>query len=764
MFQRTKALCMAGASIAAITMGQTAWAQDGGEEEIVVTARRVEERLQDTPLSVTVLNATALEDAQIVSTVDLDQVTPSLQFAPVAPLSGNNSAAQVFIRGIGQTDPTAGVDPGVGIYIDDVYMGSAVGGVMDFRDIANVQVLRGPQGTLFGRNTIGGAILLTSRAPGTEFGGTARLGIGTDNLREALFALDVPLADNVLTRWTYGVRQRDGYVTRPFDGVDLGDDNSYTVTGKVVIEPAPAWRIEFRGDYTSEDENGTPLVFAAITETARFPAVQSVAAGCPGATAAPFTAPPNFVPMIDDPRCANDFWNDGPFIANGTFPVRSTLENWGLGMTVDFELNDRWSFRSISSYRDLSWEGNRDADNTPLTILHTEYVSDGWQASQEFQLTYDSDPLSVVSGVYYFKSRTEDLLGATLGAVPGGTTDRNDNIITNENWAIFSQATFDFTDRLSASAGLRYTEETKSSLPGQYNIGNPANVYVLAQTFEADFSALTGSASLQYRFSDAVMAYASWSQGFKSGGFNSRFNAPVPADPATGSPALTPPSFDPETAESWEIGLKLDPTSDLRINLAAFDTTYEDIQLTYRFGVAPYIFNAGVATIQGFEAEFDWTPTDNLTFDANFSYLDDQFEEIAAVTFGGVPPTSVPVTFASQLPYVPEWQGSAALEYVAHLWSDFSISARGEIVYTGAQFFDTGNTVEIAQTDDITTYNLGFVFERESQPWQVRLSFRNITDEVYPIAGNSSLSTGAGYAEVAYNRGSEATLSVSTSF
>jgi iron complex outermembrane receptor protein len=744
-----------------MVMGQSAWAQEDSGDEIVVTARRVEERLQDTPLSVTVVNAAALEDSQIASTVDLDQITPSLQFAPIAPLSGNNSAAQVFIRGIGQTDPTAGVDPGVGIYIDDVYMGSAVGGVMDFRDIESVQVLRGPQGTLFGRNTVGGAILLTSRDPGREFAGSARVGVGSDNLREAQFALDVPISENMLTRWTYGIRQRDGYVRRAIDGTDLGNENSYTLTGKVVITPSNAWRFEFHGDYTNADEHGTPLVFAAIREQAAFPAIQSVAAGCPGADGPP---PPFNVPMIDDPRCANDFWNDGPFVANGTFPVQSLLENWGLGMTVDVTLNDKWSFRSISAYRNLAWDGNRDADNTPFTILHTEYHSDGYQASQEFQLTYDSDPLSIVSGLYFFKSNTVDLLTATLGSVPGGTSDLNDNIITNSNWAAFTQATYDITDALSVSAGLRFTEETKSSLPRQWNIANPANVYVLHQTFSRDFNATTGSASIQYRWSPEVMTYASWAQGFKSGGFNSRFNAPVPADPASGNPALHPPSFEPENAESYEIGAKLDPVRGLRVNLAAFDTSYQDIQLTYRFGVAPYIFNAGVATIRGFEGEVHYSPSADWLFDANFSYLDDQFDKIRPVTYAGSPPSSVPVTLNSQLPYVPEWQGSAALEYAAHLWADMRLRTRGEVVYTGAQFFDTGNPVEIAQNDDITTYNLSFLLERQSQPWQLRLGIKNLTDEIFPIAGNSSLPTGSGYAEIAYNRGREVSLAISTDF
>src|SRR5690606_15707591 len=152
------------------------------------TERRREENLQDTPVAVTVLNVEALEERQIVATTDLDKVAPNLQFHSYGTLTGNNSAAQVFIRGVGQTDATPAVDPGVGVYIDDVYMGRSVGGALDFRDIANVQILRGPQGTLFGRNTIGGAVLLTTNAPGA--GNSLRLGLGDDGLRELFAAFD----------------------------------------------------------------------------------------------------------------------------------------------------------------------------------------------------------------------------------------------------------------------------------------------------------------------------------------------------------------------------------------------------------------------------------------------------------------------------------------------------------------------------------------------------------------------------------------------
>ncbi len=261
--------------------GQAQQQATQGLEEIIVTARKVEENLQETPIAITALSGSALEDRQIFNTDVLDQVVPNLQFANNAPLAGNNSSSQVFIRGIGQTDPTSTVDPGVGMYIDDVYIGNAVGGTMALRDIANVQVLRGPQGTLFGRNTIGGAILLSTTDPGDEFGGKVRVGTGTDSLMDGFIALDAPFSNSLKARFSFGIRQQDGYVERT-DGTDLGDTDTFTGMTKWIWSPSDSVRVTFAGDYTKSDENGSPLVFAAINETATFPRVSSLGCGMSG--------------------------------------------------------------------------------------------------------------------------------------------------------------------------------------------------------------------------------------------------------------------------------------------------------------------------------------------------------------------------------------------------------------------------------------------------------------------------------------------------
>src|SRR4030095_9232063 len=204
---------------------------------------------------------------------------------------------------------------GVGMYIDDVYIGNAVGGSMTLRDIANVQVLRGPQGTLFGRNTIGGAILLSTTDPGDELGGKVRVGTGTDSLMDGFIALDAPLSNTLKTRFSFGIRQQDGYVERT-DGTDLGDTDTFTGMTKWLWTPSDSVRVAFAGASTKPDKNGTPLVFAAMTETAAFPRTSSLEAGCPGLSdgAVPPPGLPDqpSVPMIQDDRCANDLQARGP--------------------------------------------------------------------------------------------------------------------------------------------------------------------------------------------------------------------------------------------------------------------------------------------------------------------------------------------------------------------------------------------------------------------------------------------------------------------
>ncbi|WP_321396110.1 TonB-dependent receptor [Emcibacter sp.] len=717
-------------------------------EEITVTARKVEENLQETPIAISAFTGEGLERRQIFRTDDLDNVTPNLQFSNNAPLAGNNNSSQVFIRGIGQTDPTSTVDPGVGIYIDDVYMGQSVGGTMDFRDIAGIQILRGPQGTLFGRNTIGGAILINTQDPGDEFGGTFKGGVGSDNLRELSLAVDVPLGENVKSRFTYGTRIQDGYVIRVSDGIDLGDKNSYTTTGKIVFTPSDDLEIKLQFDYTKADENGSPLVFAEANEDAVFMRAASAAGGCPGYTV--WTSGP--VPMIDNDFCANDFQNKGPFANNGTNPLKSILENWGTSLHLAYDVSESLTLKSITSYRNLDWEGIRDADNTPLPILHTSYVSDGEQFSQEFQVLYTSDRLTGVTGLYYYEEKIDDIVTVTLSPppFPTGTLDSDNNLTENDNWAIFSQWSYDITDQLTATLGARYTDETKTSTPDQFSYENPDDKYLDVMPYSQSFDAFTINANISYRWNENVMTYVSYSEGFKSGGWNSHFNTNFneTADQLALLDLIH--AFGEETAKNYEIGFKADLLNNtLRLNGAIFSTDYTDLQLVYRAYVAPFLTNAGKASNDGAELELTWLPADNLVIDAGISYLDATIDEVVAFDH---PNVSGSIEAGNRLPFAPEWQANIGIGYTFEPeGSDLTWAPRVDLSYQGKTYFDALNTEEIAQ-DGRTIVNASITLEPSDVTWKFVFGVNNLTDELYPIAGNSSLGTSSGYAEIAYAR------------
>jgi iron complex outermembrane recepter protein len=736
----------------------------GALEEVIVTARRVEENLQDTPLAVSAFTGDALTERQVFETTELDQVVPNLQFADNAPLAGNNSSSQVFIRGIGQTDPTSTVDPGVGLYLDNVYIGNAVGGTMALRDIASIQVLRGPQGTLFGRNTIGGAILLTTAQPGDEFGGTFRGGFGTDSLIDAFAAIDAPFSDTVKSRFSLGLRQQDGYVMRS-DGIDLGDTDAWTAAAKFVVEPSDGFRATFALDHTEADEHGTPLVFAAITETATFPRVASLDAGCPGLTdgAVPPPGLPDqpAVPMIPDNRCANDLQGRGPYSNNGTFPLASNLENSGYAFNLAWDWTDALVFESITSYRSLDWSGVRDADNTPLPILHTSYDVDASQWSQELQLTLRRDALTGVVGLYYFEQESDDIVTVELNPPPPGIQrDSDNNAVDNDSWAVFTQWTYDFNNRWSVTGGGRYTEETKRAFPDQFDLANPAAKQVPAQWYEDTFSDFTPSASLAYRWSPQGMFYVGYAQGFKGGGWNSHFNAPLTAPQQA---ALHP--FRPEEAETFEVGAKLDLADNtLRLNAALFTSDYTDMQLTYRgpapAGVAPFVTNAGKTSIDGAELEVTWAPTASLMFDASVGVLDATIDRLDVIPFAVLPAELLP---GNALPFSPDRQAHVGVAYDARA-GDLTVTPRIDVAYTDTQFFDATNTREIAQLDDVTVVNASVVLAPSAGNWRLTIGVNNATDELYPVAGNSSLTTGSGYAEIAYARPREYFASINLDF
>ena len=739
-------------------------------DAIVVTARRREESLQETPVAISAFSAEALQERQIQQTSDLERITPSLQFKPAGQLSGNSAASVVFIRGIGQLDPTAAVDPGVGIYIDEVYVGRSVGGTIEFGDIASVEVLRGPQGTLFGRNTIGGAILVRTKQPEFDvFSGTVRARVGKYDHVEGFAALNLPIASTMAARVSGGIRKRDGYVIRAFDGLDLGNEDTYTVNGALRWEPSPDFELSLRGDYTNRDENGAPFVFAGINEQAPVPAIVSVAAGCPGATI-PFAplvpGDPRFgapnVPLINDARCANDFQARGDFVNGGTADVLSTSKVWGTSATATFDPTDWLTLKSITAYRETESRGIRDADNTPFLIITTDVGSKSQQFSQELQAQFDFGAINGIVGGYYFDEDTREratvplsfppsppVIGSLLAGGPA-TRDLQVSDLETRSIAVFGEVAWELTDALELSAGLRWTRDRKTYAGTVLNLfpatqpdpdplptaaipdGGPLFIY--PTPFRDTFSALTGSATVAYEVSDWLNTYVSYDRSFKSGGFNTRYNAP----PA----GFVPVPFDEETVDSYEIGAKAD-FGRFRLNLAAFQADYKNIQLVFRQGPVPLLFNAGEARIRGFEAEASYR-LGGFSLDAGLSTLDD---EILSIT--EIPGATATVAPGDQLPLTPSLQANFNVAYAIDYGDGYTLTPRFGGSYTSALTFITGSVPEIEE-DGYFVGDFSLRLENDAG-WHLQAGAVNVFDQRYLIQGNASLGT-LGYAEKIFAR------------
>ncbi|MBC7580085.1 MAG: TonB-dependent receptor [Tardiphaga sp.] len=752
-------------------------------DDIIVTARRRSENLQDTPVAISAFSGQLLQDRQIQQTQDLERITPSLQFKPAGQLSGNSASSVVFIRGVGQVDPTAAVDPGVGIYLDEVYLGRAVGGAIDFGDIDGVEVLRGPQGTLFGRNTIGGAILVRTRQPELGvFSGKARFRTGTDDLYEGFGALNIPIAETLAARVSGGFRKRRGYVIRAADGLDLGNDNGYTLNAALKWAPSSDFDLFLRADYSKRDENGAPFVFAEINEQAPVAAIASVAAGCPGATI-PFApiAPgnPRFgapnVPQINDIRCANDLQARGPFVNGGTAPVLSSSEVWGVAGTAKIRLTDQASVKWISAYRQTSSRGIRDADNTPLLLITTDVGGKSQQFSQEVQLQLDFDWISGIFGGYYFNEKTRERATVPLAFPPSppvissllaggpGSRDLQISQLQTDSVAVFSEVSVKPLEGLELTGGLRYTSDRKSYQGTVFNLfpatlpdpdplptlavpqGGP--LFIFPGLNSRTFAALTGSGSIQYRWNNAISTYASYARSFKSGGFNTRYNA-APA-------GNVPVPFNDEKVTSYEVGVKTQ-FGRVRLNLAAYQAEYQDIQLIFRQGVVPLLFNAGEARIRGVEAELNYRAPWGLTFDASASLLDDKIKTITPV-----PGATATVAPGDDLPLTPKFQANFGISYAINFANGMKLTPRFDGSYTSKETFITGSIPSIEE-DGYFVGNFSVALGL-TKAIDLTAGVINLFDERYLIQGNASLGT-LGYAERIYARPRNWFVQVSAKF
>ena len=694
-------------------------------EEIVVTARKRQESLQDAPISITAFSGEGLEQRNITALADISQITPNLVFNASAPISGSSATASVFIRGIGQNDYTLVTEPGVGIYVDGVYIARSVGGALDLVDIERIEVLRGPQGTLFGRNTIGGAISITSKKPNEELGGKIQLTLGDDELMGFKAKLNLPISERLMSSISVSSKQRDGFVKNVQTGRDLGDDDSLSGRAALRWLPSDNVSIDFNVDATREREDGAASFAVAADGLSPLGAANNVVflghLGC-----APPPGP------IDNSNCFNSQWvTNGKRISNGTHPQYSELDIWGAGLAIEWEISESLTLKSITAYRDLDSAFSQDADNSPILEDHITHTYNQDQFSQEFQLlgSFMDDRLKTVLGLYYFEEEGEDVNIVSFPVVllhSGGSID-------NGSKAIFGQATFDITDALSVTLGLRYTEDEKIFLPDQYVLDPrlsgapppfgfgyvPGTRMLPLEEVPTDINEVTPMVNLSYNISDAAMIYLTYSEGYKSGGYDQR------VFPRTSD--FKAPSFDPEFVKSYELGFKYNSDDNrLRANAALFFMDYSDLQIAVvNNSVDVVTRNAGEAEIKGLELELAFIPADNWMLEASVGYTDAEYTQLSpgAVLAG--------LSKDHELVNTPEWSLSAAVSYTHPFDSGASLAFRLDGSHRSEVFFDITNTDVITQ-DDVDLVNLSVNFQSDGA-WSLGFGISNLGDEDYHV-------------------------------
>lgn len=760
-------------------------------DEIIVTARRRSENVQDTPIAITAITGEALEARGFQDISQVAKISPNLVFDGAAPVSGNTAAPSVFIRGVGQLDFTTSNDPGVGIYVDGAYVSRSVGGVIDLLDLERVEVLRGPQGTLFGRNTIGGAIQLISKKPTTdEFSGYGEVLTGSDDRIRLKAGVNVPLGETLAAKVSGSYHNRDGYVTNGI-GQDLGDDNTYTVRGQLLWEPTDNFSAYIVGDYTEDNENGAPNVAITAFPDGNFAGTRfntNPGFGC-AAPVVPLnslgdldTATPEFQDYLafinGNENCfdLSDLATEENTTNSTTF-ARQDNEILGLSGTLEYDFGN-FSVKSITAYRELDSAFQRDSDHTAFSIFDTANIQEHDQFSQEFILSGEVGAADVVAGVYYFEeSATEDVnifLPAAGGPVNIAGIFEND--VDNENFAIFGEVSYDVTDRLHVTGGLRYTDEDKSFTSSQIftlSESPPQTQFVIDEDFEVVRSLPEGFPTLvtliddpgqtvsvdeldyriniAYDFTDNLLGYATTSTGFKSGGFSPRYLAPT-----TDQLAI---AFQPEFVELYEVGFKSDLLDNrLRLNVAGFYTDYTDIQVsanTPTSNGATVVSNAADATILGLEAEFTFVPSSSVQIEGALGLLDADYGDGALEGLGFSCGTDC--DFAR----IPEVTASWAVSYIHDLPNGATLTPRLDYAFKSQVEGDVNNEPEIIIPQQ-NIFNLGVAYQNADQDWKATFGISNLTDEEFITSAN--FNRRLSYAEAIFGRGREWYASISKEF
>jgi iron complex outermembrane receptor protein len=751
--------------------------------EVIVEAQYRKQDLQDTPISITALSAESLAARGAQSVLDIASQAPNVTLE--RGVASNGPTLQAFIRGVGQTDFNYAFEPGVGMYVDDVYYSTITGSVLDLLDLSRVEVLRGPQGTLEGMNSMGGAIKLYSKLPNGQDDGYLEGTYGSFNRADFRGGANFTVIPDQLFMRIAGVeRHQDGYV-KDYDyacshaqlaatytiptsltnsGCEIGTEGGTNYQGvRLTVRWVPTDRLEgvFAGDYTSDRSDPVPqtLLYVGSMATPGLPAAlqgkypmntSAPVNGLPLANSAgvsPYITYSPFGPYAGDPGSRS------PYVTYGTFtdvkppdgtaaysdPRDTSLDSYGASATFHYKISDDFNLTSISAYRRYSAYWASDYDATQLSNALLSYDVWHWQFSQELRLAGQlaQGKVDWVLGGFYFDERSH-----YGGRVDQGSQEFvESDIIPGSNKAAFANAGWHITDQLEFNAGLRYTQENKDFDYGRFGVPNTpvAPPYLPCPQLNGavvfiPVCALNGvvgrfsdhnvdyRAVLQYTWIPGLMTYASVSTGFKGGGVNPRPFYPSQAEP-----------FKPEKLVNYEVGLK-SSWWDQRVtaNLSLFDSRYEAIQLAVSSGcdLAPgqtlcsLYLNTGDGHQRGVELELHARPTARLSIDASASYLHFSYSSITPQA------AAAGVHQGMATPYSPSAKADAGIQYTLDVGSLATLTPRFDVSHQASLYQSAANN----WTNLLPGYTLlngHLTWAPRDGKWQAVLEGTNLTNKLY---------------------------------
>ena len=821
----------------------------GGIAEIVVTAQKRAESAQTVPIAISVFSGDSLSERAVNNVSQLTAVAPNVNFDNGVAFTGSTAVLAASIRGIGSSDFAFNIDPGVGVYVDGIYLARSVGANQDLLDTGRIEVLKGPQGTLFGRNTIGGAVSIVTRDPAKEFRVQGDLTAGRFNLFEARAAIDVPLTDSLTSLVTFDVRNSQGYAKRiAFPSALTANSKPYTVLPSVGYEAPESeggssntsvraklrydggnFRATLSGDYqystgTSAHSLLGVLNDPAVTGAPNFAFLYNTCRAAPTAVLGSLglmnfcstfgTQLPSIRrdevtainrvtytpgvntganPAANELLFTNQFITGDPDKSYSTGNNFSRLRNYGFTLNAELDVTDNLLLKSITGYRNTKWESGLDMDSSPLNIIHASFDQRQHQFSQELQFVGSAinDRLKYVVGAYFFNEKGSllDLVSFAQGAVQID----GPNWFNTTNFAAFTQVDFQLNDLISLTVGGRYTHENKEFEGGQQEVngvfyklvgsaafagtplGNVALANVCADTNgnvfpsavlpgfggatcqqvlgyptvgntnplrvyapginKKTFNNFSPKFGIQLHPAEDVMIYGSYSAGYKTGGWTTRYTTPQTL--ASG--------FGPEKAKTFEVGVKstlMDRR--LQVNLAAFTTEYTGIQLNYQVGTSPTIANVGDARIKGFEMEVVAKPVSFLTLNGSVGYTDSRYTYLdPAVQVNSAPNSfQLGATVGGRLPKTPKWKLNISPRIDLPVGSDGAkVSLIGDLTYTSAQRNNVEGTFALNRAST-TVVNASVIFTAPEDRYSLTVGGTNLTNARYVTSGSSIPASG----------------------